>query len=107
MYSYNIGFNFVGGTFGGSILQPEKVFIACVLLLLWSTDTSPQYHLVELFSGVGRIARLYRSSGLNAVEYDFIHSAAMIFSLQLAMRSWPYFRDPDIRVNTRLQGFKL
>ena len=69
----------MGCTFGGGIVHSEKVFIACVLLLLWSTDTSPQYHLVELFSGVGRIARVYGSSGLNAAEYDFIHGGAMIF----------------------------
>ncbi|CAE7727719.1 unnamed protein product, partial [Symbiodinium pilosum] len=55
------------------------VFIAIVLLLLWSTNVSPQYNLVELFSGEGCIARVYRESGLSAVEYDFIHGRSMNF----------------------------
>ena len=51
-----------------------EVFIACVLLILWSTEVVPKFHLVEIFSGVGEIARVYRRAGLAAAEYDFIHS---------------------------------
>ena len=51
-----------------------EVFIACVLLILWSTEVAPKFHLVEIFSGVGEIARVYRRAGLAAAEYDFIHS---------------------------------
>ena len=52
---------------------------AKVLLLLWSSDISPRFHVVDLFSGVGQIAKRYRRAGLAAVEYDFIVSPAMNF----------------------------
>ena len=51
-----------------------------VLLLLWSEDVSPCYHAIDLFSGVGNIAKCYRAAGLSAAEYDFIHDpSAMDF----------------------------
>ena len=46
---------------------------AQVLLVLWSTHISPCYEVVDLFSGIGNIARRYREAGLGAAEYDFIH----------------------------------
>ncbi|CAE7192623.1 unnamed protein product, partial [Symbiodinium pilosum] len=50
-----------------------------VLLILWSTDISPRYHVVDLFSGVGQISQCYRRHGLAAVEYDFLVSNSMDF----------------------------
>lgn len=37
-----------------------EAFIAVVLLCLWSTEVHPQYHLVELFSGAGRVGEVWR-----------------------------------------------
>lgn len=37
-----------------------KAFIACVLLVLWSSDVSPKYSLVELFSGLGQVGKVWR-----------------------------------------------
>ena len=57
----------------------SPTYLIKVLLLLWSTDVSSQYHVVELFSGVGQIATCFRSAGYKAVEYDFIHGSSMDF----------------------------
>ena len=57
----------------------SPTYLIKVLLLLWSTDVNSTYHVVELFSGVGRIAKCFRDAGYKAVEYDFIHGSSMDF----------------------------
>lgn len=38
----------------------REAFIAVVLLCIWSADVHPQYHLVELFSGAGKVGEVWR-----------------------------------------------
>ena len=37
-----------------------QAFIAVVLLVLWTTQPSPRFHLVELFAGAGRVGEVWR-----------------------------------------------
>lgn len=53
-----------------------KVFIAIVLLIIWSCDTSTKYELVELFAGKGFVGREWRSAGRAVGQFDWDYCPA-------------------------------
>lgn len=52
-----------------------EAFIAVILLILWSSDVYPKYHLVELFSGAGKVGEVWRLICADHLERSksFIH----------------------------------
>ena len=58
------------------VWHPQLWHSACVsnrfevLLLTWSYETSPIYHVVEYFAGAGKVSAEFRKAGWNVASYD-------------------------------------
>lgn len=55
-------------------MRCPKAFIGCVLLVMWSTDVTSRFQLVELFAGRGQVGAVWRENGRSAGQYDWDYS---------------------------------
>lgn len=60
----------------GGLAPSRSACVAEVLLLLWSYDTTPQFHVVEYFAGQAQVSMAFRDHGYQVASYDNLYSAA-------------------------------
>ena len=64
-----------------------------VLLLTWSYDTRPIYHVVEYFAGAGKVSEAFRREGYNVASYDYLYNDKGMEFLQ-PRSPWDYTSTP-------------
>ena len=55
-------------------VRVTQCFLAEVLLLTWSYDTTPVYNVVEFFSGKAEVSAAFREAGYAVGSYDYLYN---------------------------------